>query len=177
MEYSYPTPSPVTVTETSFKPFIKYAVIIVLLSLIGFNIFNYLARTTDILSTISARILGKTTSVASKTIDIAEEGAKQSIDIVGGATKSAVKVTSGVIGSTLKDIEHTIDHRNIDRVHPEPQSDDSDSAVQAPRKTGYCYIGNEKGFRSCMYVGENDQCMSNQVYPTMDVCINPNLRV
>lgn len=177
MEYQYTTPTPVTVSESSFKPFIKYALIIVLLSLIGFNIFNYLARTTDIISTLSARILGKSASVATKTIDIAEEGAKTSIDIVGGATKSAVKVTSGVIGSTLKDIEHTIDHRNTDRVHPEPQSDDTDSSVQAPRKTGYCYIGAEKGFRSCMYVGENDHCMSNQVYPTMEVCINPNLRV
>ncbi len=44
-------------------------------------------------------------------------------------------------------------------------------------KAGYCFIGQEQGIRSCAPVGANDQCMSGDVFPTNDVCMNPNLRV
>ena len=41
---------------------------------------------------------------------------------------------------------------------------------------GYCYIGEDQGFRSCIEVGEGDVCMSGDIFPTQAVCINPNLR-
>lgn len=41
---------------------------------------------------------------------------------------------------------------------------------------GWCYVGEEDGYRSCAPVGASDTCMSNQVYPSQDICINPNLR-
>lgn len=42
--------------------------------------------------------------------------------------------------------------------------------------SGYCYIGEDKGFRSCIEVGKGDICMSGDIFPTKDICINPNLR-
>jgi hypothetical protein len=55
-------------------------------------------------------------------------------------------------------------------------ADDSSSSVQVRSKTGWCYIGKEKGTRNCIEVGENDQCMSGDIFPTHQVCVNPNLR-
>ena len=43
-------------------------------------------------------------------------------------------------------------------------------------KSGYCYIGEDRGFRSCVRVGNTDKCMSGDIFPREDVCINPNLR-
>jgi hypothetical protein len=43
-------------------------------------------------------------------------------------------------------------------------------------KTGYCYIGTDRGFRSCMYVGLNDKCKSGKIYNTMEICKHPSLR-
>lgn len=60
------------------------------------------------------------------------------------------------------------------------QADDSYSTIQMSKssnKSGWCYIGEEKGVRSCMEVGVNDMCMSGDIFPTNDVCVNPNLRV
>lgn len=59
-----------------------------------------------------------------------------------------------------------------------PIADDATSVTQSAgrSKSGYCYIGEDRGFRSCIKVGENDQCMSGDIFPTMDICINPNLR-
>ena len=59
-----------------------------------------------------------------------------------------------------------------------PEADDSMSRVQMnpTSKTGFCYIGEDRGFRSCIEVGEGDVCMSGNIFPTEALCINPNLR-
>jgi len=59
-----------------------------------------------------------------------------------------------------------------------PQADDSTSLTQRKPKSkaGFCYIGEDRGFRSCIDVGEGDVCMSGDIFPTQAICINPNLR-
>jgi hypothetical protein len=59
-----------------------------------------------------------------------------------------------------------------------PEADDATSQTQRkPKsKSGYCFIGEDKGFRSCIEVGEGDICMSGDIFPTRAICINPNLR-
>ena len=42
--------------------------------------------------------------------------------------------------------------------------------------TGYCYIGTEKGIRTCAKVGKDNVCMSGDIFPTREVCMNPKLR-
>ena len=44
-------------------------------------------------------------------------------------------------------------------------------------KSGYCYIGEDRGFRTCIEVGETDKCMSGDIFPNKEICINPNLRM
>jgi hypothetical protein len=59
-----------------------------------------------------------------------------------------------------------------------PVADDATSSTQIPRsKSGYCYIGEDRGFRSCIEVSQDMKCMSGDIFPTMDVCVNPRLRV
>ena len=42
--------------------------------------------------------------------------------------------------------------------------------------SGYCYIGEDRGFRSCIKVGESTKCMSGEIFPSREVCVNPRLR-
>lgn len=57
------------------------------------------------------------------------------------------------------------------------QEDDATSNIQmGGTKSGYCYIGEDRGYRSCAYVGEGDKCISGEIFPTNEICINPNLR-
>ena len=65
---------------------------------------------------------------------------------------------------------------------PEPGygADDSYSSIQKSKsssKSGWCYIGEDRGFRACINVGENDTCMSGDIFPTSDICVNPKLRM
>ena len=59
-----------------------------------------------------------------------------------------------------------------------PVADDSySSTIQSSNnKSGWCYIGEERGYRTCLQVGENDTCMSGDIFPSRDICINPSLR-
>ena len=52
----------------------------------------------------------------------------------------------------------------------------TESEIQQPKQSGYCYIGTDRTFRSCVKMNAGDTCASKQVFPTKDICINPTLR-
>ena len=59
-----------------------------------------------------------------------------------------------------------------------PAPDASSSKTQLPRSSkAYCYIGEDRGHRSCAEVSPSQQCMSGDIFPSMDVCVNPRIRV
>lgn len=59
----------------------------------------------------------------------------------------------------------------------EVRPDDSLSSIQKQTsKAGWCFIGEDRGFRTCTEIGVNDQCMSGDVFPSQEICMNPNLR-
>ena len=63
--------------------------------------------------------------------------------------------------------------------NPLPKPDQSTSTTQSSKianKSGYCYIGEDRGFRSCIKIKQGDKCMSGNIFPTEALCINPNLR-
>ena len=68
--------------------------------------------------------------------------------------------------------------KNYKKLPVIPQADDSTSAIQMnpTSKSGFCYIGEDRGFRSCIDVCEGDVCMSGDIFPTEALCVNPNLR-
>ena len=43
-------------------------------------------------------------------------------------------------------------------------------------ENGYCYIGYDNGQRECVDVYAGDVCMSGEIFPSLDICINPKLR-
>ena len=43
------------------------------------------------------------------------------------------------------------------------------------KENSFCYIGYDDGQRVCTNAFEGDTCMSGQIFPKMDICINPRL--
>ena len=65
----------------------------------------------------------------------------------------------------------------LDYAQKHQQKPPAEDPGQIPvSKSGYCYVGEDRGFRSCIEVGESTKCMSGEIFPTMDVCVNPRLR-
>ena len=175
-----------------------WLLIILILAFLGFNIFVYLAKgTQDIASffgPLTQKLFGTTVSVAGQTVDVAAEGAKA---VVGG---TATTVNTGL--SAVQDITPNNATSSIKSqpVQGQPTTMPSDSglnkalnnsqeqnmdyqAVEASSsvhsgagQSGWCFIGEDRGFRSCALVNEDDKCMSGDIFPSQELCINPNLR-
>jgi hypothetical protein len=47
---------------------------------------------------------------------------------------------------------------------------------QIATSNGFCYIGYDLGQRECADIYAGEVCMSGQIFPTMDVCVNPKFR-
>ena len=61
--------------------------------------------------------------------------------------------------------------KKIDKTDSQPEPVRTQALQQ-----GYCFIGKINDTRHCAKVNERQQCMSGDIYPTMDICVNPNLR-
>lgn len=179
-----------------------YIAVAIVLAILGFNIFRYLGNVTDNVSNIFSPLFsffGKgITSTVKTTIDTSAEGTKGIINKSTSAIDSGLsalenKLNSGVVRNKIDDKtkEPPKDKKGTDKsegkaVEPPkkmnkkqrgPSPDDSGSRTQnKPSKAGFCYIGEDRGFRSCIRVTENDTCMSGDIFPTKELCINPNLR-
>ena len=172
---------------------VRAALIVTLLALIGFNVFTYLDDITEWLSETFggpfrtvARFLGYASAdVARTTIDVSAQGTKSAVDIAAGAATSGIDVLQKTIDQKKQgqnqDPSDMSSNAGLNRAlsHAKkqpPLPDDATSRTQRTGKSGYCYIGEDRGFRSCIKVGENDTCMSGDIFPTHAICVNPRLR-
>lgn len=60
----------------------------------------------------------------------------------------------------------------------EPSPTPSTSPIQNPissAKTSYCLVGEFEQKRGCIEIGENDMCMSGQLFSSKEMCLNPTL--
>lgn len=155
-------------------------IIILIFSLLGFNLFHYLGNTLNFIKNIVQNIGGETIDVTKSAVETSARGTKFATDIVSGTVTGGLGVLERTIGgkkSTIHENPPITDRRKLARQQRIMKPDNSDSSIQLPPKRGYCYIGKEKNLRTCVYVSPNDTCMSGEIYPTMSVCVNPNLRV
>lgn len=184
-----------------FSYFIRFVLVAALLAFAGFNIFAQLGIATDEIvkftEPVVRPIMNLLGMITKQTVSTTAAGTKTGIDIVSGATKSGVNVIEDQItgSSTIQSsgngdarqerarataltMKTGVDSSAATAAHPEP--DDAGSVTQKGKisgKAGFCLVGEDRGIRSCMKVGEGDTCMSGNIFPSKDVCINPSLRV
>ena len=186
METDVITNTPSLADEPPKSNTIKYIVIFIILAVLGFNLFTYVGDLSKFLGHITDRIIdifrpilayfgygiGET---AKTTVDLTAKGSKKVINVAAGTLKGGINVLEkGLTGKNENDINN---RKREKRTMPLP--DEAGSTTQTykgPRKSGFCYIGEDRGFRSCISVGEGDTCMSGNIFPSQEICINPNLR-
>lgn len=59
---------------------------------------------------------------------------------------------------------------------PSSSSSPMQTSIAATSKSSWCLTGEYKERRGCIEIGENDRCMSGQVFPTQALCLNPNIQ-
>ena len=174
-----------------------WIIIILILAFLGFNIFVYLAKGTEgvanFFGPLTEKLFGTTTSVAGQTVDVAAEGAKAVVGGTAGAVNTGLSAvqditpnnatssiksqpvqgqpTSKPSDSGLNKALNSSQEQNMDY-----QALEASSSVHSAGKSGWCFVGEDRGFRSCALVNEDDKCMSGDIFPSQELCINPNLR-
>ena len=179
-----PEPSDVSSTQNGSSSMWKYIIIFLILAFLGFNLFTYLGQISKFFGSIVDRILDVFKPILAYFGYGISETVKKTVDLTAAGSKKAIDVTAGTLTGGINVLESGLskDAKNKykkEKDIPMPQPDEAGSLTQASkasRKAGFCYIGEDRGFRSCISVGEGDTCMSGDIFPSMDKCINPSLR-
>lgn len=182
-----------------FLPKFNFTTIILIiasLALLGFNIFTYLGEATDITGSYLRPIIDyiytklgyAVTDTAKTTINVGAQGAVLGVDVAAGTLTSAINTSQRLaLGgetdpSMTPSVGGAIDNIQIKRAPIKKSvvtSDDSQSVFQqssSSKKAGWCFVGEDKGVRSCISVAEGDTCISNNIFPSREICMNPSLR-
>tara|TARA_B110000008_G_scaffold217194_1_gene216755 strand:- start:1369 stop:2322 length:954 start_codon:yes stop_codon:yes gene_type:complete len=176
-----------------FKNVLLVILSIVVLAFLGFNIFTYLSDGTNFITKMFGPVVSSTGDVigdaTKSTVDVTSVGTKKIVDTGSDTTKNIVDVankgtTTGIdfLQNSLKKTTNIVNPENnniltddinkkIDKTDSPPEPIKTSSLQQ-----GYCFIGKINDTRHCAKVNERTQCMSGDIYPTMDICVNPNLR-
>jgi hypothetical protein len=215
---------PSTNTSSSFLSNISWQtwiIIVLLLALIGINVFVYLAKGTEFVSTMFNDIFGpiliffgyNTLETSKQTIQTSATGTKAGVDLVSNTTVGAIDAGQQVLqqgqiqqgqlqqgqiqqgqlqqgqlqqgqiqqghGQTNIDEEDSLEkalENASSTVNQGPSPDDSRSVFQSSGKSGWCFIGQDESVRTCAQIGVNDMCMSGDIFPSQEICMNPSLR-
>jgi len=182
-----------------------WIIIFLILAFLGFNIFVYLAKGTQDITNFFApllhKIFGTAVIVTGQTIDVAAEGAKAVVgetanvldtgltsiqNITPNSATSSLQTQSVqgtmqpqdvTINNTLNKALNTSQQSQQSQQGEEYQAYEASSSVHSGGgQAGWCYVGEDRGFRTCAQVSANDTCMSGDIFPSQELCINPNLR-
>jgi Tfp pilus assembly protein FimT len=198
--------------------------VILILAILGVNIFMYLSEGTDIMSNILQNIasllpesIAKTFRLSAIGTEASGEFAADTLDdvskVVGGGEGNAGRRISKMgKGKSAEDLEKELEEEreknkrkererinkqrdrdikvreialkqeNEDRLKSAVENRNSDEITEyvnySPESSkelgkkgkGWCYIGTDRGFRSCQKVGESDTCMSGKIFRTKGDC-------
>jgi len=179
--------------DFSFK---KIAVIIIILLFLGFNVLKMSGEGLESVGSIVKLLFGNIGTnlggALKDTVDNAATGSKEVIDITKDTANEAVDETEELLtGKPKSKKQHDKDKKNNENLAEavdkpskkikdhEVIPDDAGSTVQQSKgagKAGWCFVGEDRGFRSCVKVGINDDCASGDIFPSKDICVNPSLR-
>lgn len=182
-----------------------WLIIILILAFLGFNIFQYLASGTEtvnrFLAPLLKNIFGITIGVTSQAVDVTAEGAKQVVSGTAGVIEKGLTAvqeitptnsvgptnmkgsnlnttsqSSQVSPPTKKEMNSILNTTSKNLSSQDYEAQEASSSIHNVGERGWCYIGEDRGFRTCSEVGVNDTCMSGDIFPSREICMNPNLR-
>jgi hypothetical protein len=172
---------------------IMLLIFLLILSFLGINLLNIsgdiIQRISNIFGPVFVNFLslfGYTTgTVINNTADVVADASKTGIDIAEGTAQS-------VGGLFLKASQNLSNQPSLETPEPEPESkqppkpkpeskpepepDTTKNPIQKPIssiKARWCLVGEYEGRRGCIAINEHDKCLSGQVFPTQQMCLNP----
>jgi len=123
--------------------------------------------------------IGKTSDVVAKTgentLDIANDAIHHGSDLMIKASRK--NASEKPRDDSSDESSKQTDDKQVLQKKTEPEPDTTTNPIQKPissNKSNWCLVGEYQGRRGCIEIGENDKCMSGQIFPSQYTCLNPN---
>lgn len=187
---------------TGSNNYLLILAIIILIAILGINIFYYLGEGTDFIADVTrpivaffAKLFGySAVDTAREVVKTASSGTKKGVDLVediaddtldigeAGLDKGLSSKRNEILNST-SNINQNVSNNSESNKTVNSYNEEKDispvfnsKSNKSGKMAGFCYIGEDRGHRSCIEVESADLCMSGDIFPTHGTCINPNLR-
>ena len=168
----------------------KIIAIIIILAFLGFNAFHYLANVTDEATSFVDYLTKDIRKVFNYLIG---QPAKDTVVSSGEGTKKVISKTADTLNTGIDNVQNIVEPREHEKEYKSAtnqlseasqnrrrlkkvEDDHSDSQIQGHEGKGYCYVGTDREFRTCVQVNNADECLSGDIFATRQLCINPSLR-
>jgi len=169
---------------------------LLIFSFLGINLLvvlgNLLQTIINIFSPLITQILsvfGYTAgTILDKTEDVATSVAKAGIDIAGGTVQSVADLLKkgsidNVNPQAINELDRSLNTKQSRQPNyrlNEPAPDTSENKIQKPitsDKNVWCLVGEYESKRGCVEVNDASKCLSGQVFPNEQMCLNPTKTV
>lgn len=162
-------------------------IVLIIFSLLGVNILNIfgdllqnivdlfgplIKQIVSLIAYTAGSILNQISNLFTVTGTAGVEIAGGTIDTVGDLLKDA---SAGNLPDRIN-LGETV-NRSSGQIQ-DPKTDNTTNPIQnaiTSRKAQWCLVGEFEGKRGCVQVGEHDKCLSNQLYPSFQTCLNPTM--
>ena len=167
----------------------KFGMIIVLILLIvllylGINVFNIFGDSLQSIANITGPTISKILAafgfsagqVINVTADVASDTIKTGTDIAEGVVQNVGNLMIDASEETDASNKLKSDIENSNRRTNEPVIDNSEDTIQKSISSGkqnWCLVGEYQNRRGCVLVTDSDKCLSGQVFPNQQMCLNP----
>tara|TARA_X000000950_G_scaffold146801_1_gene181252 strand:- start:1778 stop:2341 length:564 start_codon:yes stop_codon:yes gene_type:complete len=153
-------------TSAGTKNIVIIIALSIILGILGINVLLYVFEQTDIISKfMSEGLVGIIRSMQK----IFSGGLKSTSDILN-------KTANSNYYEEDKELNKAINKPSLVTKNNIKPDNTTESSIQNPKNTQWCYIGKDRTYRSCVKINQGDTCMSGEIFPSKDICINPNLR-
>ena len=150
--------------------------IMVAMTYFGFNVLaifgDAIQKGVDILSpTVSQflQLVGYSTGTAvNKTAEVTSNVATGGVELAEGAIQNVGNIMIG---------DKAVGHKKYG-APSDPVPDSPEDSIQkslSSAKTKWCLVGEYQNKRGCIDLSESDKCLSGQVFPSEEMCLNPAL--
>jgi len=165
----------------NYFTFTNILIFLLVLSLLGFNVYVYLAKGTMTFLEFFQETVYRMFGLFSQTISVSAEGASASLEVADVGLdniKKSVELPGEEVegekeGPSLREEKEDSD---VNPLTNKRETGEDYEASEATSKVGWCFVGEDRGYRSCAEVGAADKCMSGDIFPSKEICVNPSLR-
>lgn len=160
-------------------------VVLLTLSFVGINVLdslsNLLKGLEALVSPIVKPLLGvfgyTTGTIINKTADVIADTATAGVEVAEGTVHEIgdLLISASNNGVDTAKLDSALNISRNKTVN-QPEADTTSNPIQSPitaNKGGWCLVGEVADRRGCISVDDANKCMSGQVFPAKDLCMNP----